>query len=116
MSKKISIIDPKDVPPIFFRNGEIESRRLVTMKKDGSEKMSFHVNVIQGGTPRTDDVVYPDMDEINYMVRGDGTLIFDGGRHKVSAGMVWNIPAGMKYGLENDEEVVVISVFSPPRE
>ena len=116
MGNKIKIIHPKDVPEIRMRNGEIVSRRLVTLKRDGSAKMSFHVNVIQGGTKRTDDVVYPEMDEINYMVKGEGTVIFDGERHKVTEGMVWNIPAGCKYGLENDEEVTIISVFSPPRE
>lgn len=116
MDEKISIIDPQDVPELLLRNGEISSRRLVTLRREGSSRMSFHVNVIQGGTPRTDDVVYPDMDEINYMVKGEGTVIFDGQRRKVTEGMVWYIPAGCRYGLENDAEVTILSVFSPPRE
>lgn len=116
MDKRIKIIHRDDVAPLYFRDGEIESRRLVTRKKDGCEAMSFHVNVIQGGRRRTDDVVYPDMDEINYMVSGKGTLIYDGGRHPVAEGSVWYVPAGRRYGLENEGVAVVISVFSPPRE
>lgn len=116
MEKRLNIIDPKDVPKIELRNGEIISRRLVTLKRDGSKNMSFHVNVIQGGVKRTDDVVYLDKDEINYMIKGKGEIIFDGHRYPVSEGMVWNVPAGCRYGLENDEEVTIISVFSPPLE
>lgn len=112
---KISIIDPADVDPISMRDGRITSRRLVTLRKDGSDKMSFHVNTVQAGN-RSTDVVYPEMDEINYMVRGTATVTFDGERHEVREGMVWNIPAGCRYGLENDEDIVLISVFSPPRE
>ncbi|MGE0798804.1 MAG: ectoine synthase [Lautropia sp.] len=113
---QFKIIHPDDVTPILLRNGDIVSRRLVTKKKDGSANMSFHVNVIKGGVPRTDDVVYPDQDEINYMIKGKGVIICNGERHPVSEGMIWNIPAGQRYGLENDDEVVIISVFSPPRE
>ena len=113
--KKISIIDPVDIEPILMRDGKIVSRRLVTSRKDGSQKMSFHVNAIQAGN-RSTDVVYPEMDEINYMVKGRATMVFDGERHVVREGMVWNIPAGCRYGLENDEDIVLISVFSPPRE
>lgn len=113
--KKISIIDPAHVEPIVMRDGKIVSRRLVTLRKDDSQKMSFHVNAVQAGN-RSTDVVYPEMDEINYMVKGRATVVFDGERHEVREGMVWNIPAGCRYGLENDEDIVLISVFSPPRE
>jgi mannose-6-phosphate isomerase-like protein (cupin superfamily) len=115
MVTKISIIDPADVDPILLRAGNIVSRRLVTRKKDGSERMSFHINVLKGGN-RSIGVVYPDQDEINYMVRGEATISFDGERHRLRDGMVWNIPAGRSYDIENEEEIVLISVFSPPRE
>jgi len=115
MDRKIAIIDPAHVEPIGLRGGNIVSRRLVTLKKDGSEKMSFHVNVLKAGN-RSVGVVYPDHDEINYMVKGEATIVFDGERHRVRDGMVWNIPAGRAYDIENDEEIVLISVFSPPRE
>jgi len=115
VGRKITIVDPADVEPILLRAGNIVSRRLVTLKKDGSERMSFHVNVVKAGN-RSVGVVYPDQDEINYMVRGEATISFDGERHRIRDGMVWNIPAGRKYDLETDEEIVLISVFSPPRE
>lgn len=114
-TKKISIIDPADIEPVFLRNGKIESRRLVTLRKDGSERMSFHVNCLQAGN-RSIDVAYPEMDEINYMVKGKAMVAFNGERHEVREGMVWNIPAGCRYDFWNDEDVVLVSVFSPPRE
>jgi mannose-6-phosphate isomerase-like protein (cupin superfamily) len=115
MAAKITIIDPADVEPLLLRAGNIASRRLVTRKKDGSQRMSFHVNVIKAGN-RSIGVVYPDQDEINYMVRGEATVSFDGERHRVRDGMTWNIPAGCAYDIENEAEIVLISVFSPPRE
>jgi mannose-6-phosphate isomerase-like protein (cupin superfamily) len=114
MSKKITIIDPAEVAPLMLRDGRIASRRLVTRKKDGSQRMSFHVNVLQAG--RSVGVVYPEQDEINYMVRGEAIVSFDGERHRVREGMIWNIPAGCAYDIENEAEIELVSVFSPPRE
>jgi mannose-6-phosphate isomerase-like protein (cupin superfamily) len=115
LAKQISVIRPEDVPALSMREGRIESRRLVTMKRDGSERMSFHVNRISAGN-RSTGVVYPEMDEINYMVKGAGTIVYDGRRERVTEGMVWNIPAGCAYDFENDVDIVIVSVFSPPRE
>jgi mannose-6-phosphate isomerase-like protein (cupin superfamily) len=98
-----------------MREGRIESRRLVTRKRQGSERMSFHVNHIKAGN-RSTGVVYPEMDEINYLVKGEATIIYDGRRERLTEGMAWNIPMGCSYDLENDVDIVVISVFSPPRE
>ena len=115
MPTKISIISPADVPVTVMRDGRIESRRLVTRKRDGSERMSFHVNHIKAGN-RSTGVVYPEMDEINYMVKGEATITYDGKRELLTEGMVWNIPMGCAYDMENDVDIVIISVFSPPRE
>lgn len=115
MPRKITVIDPADVEPVLLRAGNIISRRLVTRRKDGSERMSFHVNVIKGGN-QSIGVVYPDKDEINYMVRGEATVSADGECYRVRDGMIWNIPAGRKYDIRNDKEIVLISVFSPPLE
>lgn len=115
MTKKVSIISPADVPAVSMREGRIESRRLVTRKRDGSERMSFHVNHVKAGN-RSIEVVYPEMDEINYMVKGEATITYDGKRERLTEGMVWNIPMGCTYDMENDVDIVIISVFSPPRE
>ena len=114
-NKRISIINPAQVPVITMRDGHIESQRLVTSKRDGSERMSFHVNRIKAGN-RSRDVVYPGMDEINYMIEGEATIGYDGRRERITEGMVWNIPAGCAYDFDNDVDIVIISVFSPPRE
>lgn len=116
MDSGIRIIIPEEVAQLNLWEGQVISRRLVTHKKDGSSRMSFHVNSHKPGL-EISGVVYPDKDEINYVTEGEMVVAFDGKSLRLVSGMAMYVPAGKEYAVKIGEDgCVLISVFSPPRE
>jgi quercetin dioxygenase-like cupin family protein len=112
--KQIKVLEPGDAV-VFEEHGMI-SRRLVR-SDHGSENMSFHVTTMPEGF---DDpaVVYPDHDEIVYMLSGTVELTVEdtGERTLLSAGMAFFIPRGAGYGYRVTEGPnEIIAVFSPAK-
>lgn len=112
--KQITVLEPGDAL-VFEEHGMI-SRRLVR-REHGSEDMSFHVTTMPEGF---DDpaVVYPDHDEIIYMLSGavELTIAATGERTRLSAGMASFIPRGATYGYRVTEDPnEIIAVFSPAK-
>jgi len=106
------VIDSSEAE-IFEDHGLI-SRRLVR-RAHGSNGMSFNVSTLHEGYD-DQDVVYPDHDEIVYMLTGTVEVTIAGRTQTVTAGQAVFVPRGARYGYKvvkgpND----VIAVFSPAK-
>ena len=118
MDKKIIVIDPQLVKPLTnhstLKGGSLDSRRVITNKKDGSQKMGFHVNKIVGQT--TFENVKNESDEIIYFIECDAILTFDDQSQNISSGMVAFIPANLEFDISFHGDAYFLSIFSPPVE
>ncbi len=90
------------------------SRRVIR-KEHGAESMSLNITTVNEGY---DDpaVVYPDNDEIVYILSGTAEITVDGEIHTLNPGKAIYIPRGQAYGwkvTEGPNEAVV--VFTPAR-
>jgi quercetin dioxygenase-like cupin family protein len=96
--------------------GRVISHRLVTRQDCGSERLGFHVtqgqpNIAGAGT------VYPDKDEIIYVLEGSIAVDFGGQKRFLAPGQGVFIPAGQAYDWEaGPEGWTICTIFSPPLE
>src|SRR5919198_3423893 len=111
---EIQIVCVEDATPVVFGDtGAMTSNRLI--RRDmGSERVSLHFTVTEG-TSEEYDSIYPDHDELMYIVSGVGEIEREGGETTtVSAGMAIFVPQGRWYRyrvIEAPMEAVV--VFGP---
>jgi mannose-6-phosphate isomerase-like protein (cupin superfamily) len=57
-----------------------------------------------------------DVDQLFYIVDGEGRAVLDGREQKVDKGMVVCVPAGMQHNVisENDEALQLFTIYAPP--
>ena len=107
---KITVVDVDDaeVPEQDF----VESRRVVR-KEHGAESMSFNVTTLHVGYDDP-DVVYPDHDEVVYILTGKIEFTANGETQTLGPGKAMYIPRGQSYGYKViDGPNNVIAVFTP---
>jgi len=97
-----------------FEDDTFISRRLIR-RDHGSEEMSFNVATLHENY-NDQNCVYPDYDEIVYVLTGKAELTIDGETQTVSEGTAFYVPRGVPYGYKvveapND----VVAVFTPAK-
>jgi uncharacterized cupin superfamily protein len=113
-SPEIQVVSADDVTPVTFGdNGEMKSHRLI--RRDlGSERVSLNYTVTEQ-TSEEFDSVYPEHDELMFIIRGVGEIEWEGSEPtRVGPGMAIFVPQGCEYRyrlLEGPQEAVV--VFGP---
>jgi mannose-6-phosphate isomerase-like protein (cupin superfamily) len=111
---EIQIVSVKDAPAVVFGDPPaMKSHRLI--RRDmGSKRVSLNFTVTEQ-TSEEFDSVYPDNDELMYIISGVGEIWWEGSERKtVSAGMAIFIPQGRLYRyrvIDAPQEAVV--VFGP---
>ncbi len=116
----------REMKPYFFNfddarkvpvdAGRVISHRLVTRIDCGSERLGFHItqgqsNITGKGT------VYPDKDEIIYVLEGSLGVAFDGQMRFLTLGEGVFIPAGQAYDwAAGPDGWTIATIFSPPLE
>lgn len=111
MPKGIQVVRLDEVTPV--RAEQRFRYNIITRQQHGSERMSFHMIVVDPG--RSGTTKY-DMDEIVYVLEGKLTLSWDGQTVDLLPGMVAFIPAGQEFGFRYGDEGLttrVIAVYSP---
>ncbi len=107
---KIEIVNLKDVAPVD--EGGALTRALFT-REQGSNRIDF----LQAELPQgyvTEDAVYPDQDEIVYMLSGEGEIIMEGNKRTVGPGSCFFVPQNTTYSFKLTKgPAEVIAVFSP---
>ena len=96
--------------------GRVISHRLVTHKDSGSERLGLHVTVGQPNIAGT-GTVYPDKDEIIYVLEGSIAVILNGDTRWLTPGQGVFVPAGVSYNWQaGPEGWTITTIFSPPLE
>jgi len=107
---KIEIVNLKDVAPVD-EHGAL-ARALFT-REQGSNRIDF----LQAELPQgyvTEDAVYPDQDEIVYMLSGEGEIIMEGNKRTVGPGSCFFVPQNTTYSFRLTKgPAEVVAVFSP---
>jgi uncharacterized cupin superfamily protein len=111
---EIQVVRVEDVTPVVFGDpGAMKSHRLIR-REMGSERVSLNFTVTEE-TSEEFDSMYPDHDELIYIVSGVGEIEWDGCEPtRVSPGTAIFIPRGRSYRyrvVEARQEAVV--VFGP---
>ena len=109
---EIKVIDLSDAQ--IVKDKTFISRRLVR-REHGSDGLSFNVSTLHEGFD-DQDCVYPNNDEIVYLLSGKVELTVNGKTHRIGKGQAIYIPRGMTYGykvVEGPNEV--IAVFTPAK-
>jgi mannose-6-phosphate isomerase-like protein (cupin superfamily) len=96
--------------------GRVISHRLVTHKDSGSDRLGLHVTKGQPNISGT-GTVYPDKDEIIYVLEGSIAVDFGGQKRFLEPGQGVFIPAGQTYDWEAGPlGWTICTIFSPPLE
>jgi mannose-6-phosphate isomerase-like protein (cupin superfamily) len=90
------------------------SKRIITMQRDNSDRMSFHHVLIKAGWEHV--ISNADQDEIIYFLDGKAKISWDWKEVEVSAGSCIYVPAGCEYKYNSQEDATMVCVFSPPAE
>ena len=109
---KIEIVNLKDVEPVPGDEHGTPTRPLVT-REQGSNRIDF----LQAELPHgyvTEDAVYPDQDEIVYMLSGEGELIIEGNKRTIGPGSCFFVPQNTTYSFKLTKgPAEVVAIFSP---
>ena len=113
MGKTVKVVYEEDIIPTIF--ADRATKRLITKERENSELCSFHIcNMpIPFSTPY--DIVYPDNDEIVYVLEGKGTLIANDQCYDLRPGMAFYSPKGCGWRLILETPAKFIAVLAPPR-
>jgi mannose-6-phosphate isomerase-like protein (cupin superfamily) len=96
--------------------GRVISHRLVTHLDSGSGRLGFHITQGQPDIAGT-GTVYPDKDEIIYVLEGSIAVTFGGDQRFLKPGEGVLIPAGLTYDWQaGPEGWTIATIFSPPLE
>ena len=109
---EIRVIDISEAE--VYQDQTLISRRLVR-RAHGSAGVSLNVTTLQQGYD-DQNVVYPDHDEIVYLLSGTVEITVDGKTRTIGAGKAIFVPRGQRYGYKvtaGPNEVV--AVFSPAK-
>lgn len=110
--KTVKVVRLGEVQPTIIPGEVIQ--RLITKKREGSERMSLSVSRIQKGFDLPIDS--GETDWIMYLLEGTAKISWEGGKAEVKPGMAAYIPAGTKWRYQTDVENVGIFLLSPPVE
>ena len=109
---KIEIVNLKDVEPVPADEQGAMIRALLT-REQGSNRIDF----LQAEMPQgyvNEDAIYPDQDEIIYMLSGEGELTMEGNTQKVGPGSCFFIAQNTTYTFKLTKgPAEVLAVFSP---
>ncbi len=108
---KVIIRHCDEVEPTLFLTRE--SRRLITPERDKSMRVSVHK--IDRYAGYSDEVRYPENDEILYIIEGEGFIIEGDEKTAIRPGSCVFIPAGETYRMFSIVPLHMIAVLSPPR-
>ena len=113
MSKTIKISRQSEIEPqIPYEH--VFSKRIITNKKDNSDRMSFnHVKIKAGWEHMLSN---DDKDEIVYFIDGKAIISFEDEKIEVTAGSCVYIPAGCEWKYFASEDATMVCVYSPPAE
>ncbi len=113
MKKTVKVVYEEDIIPTIFETRS--SKRLITKERENSEVCSFHIvtSTILGASPY--EVVYPDNDEILYILEGKGTLIANDQGYDMRPGTAIYIPKGCGYRMIRETPLKIACVIAPPR-
>lgn len=106
----IKIVDVEEAE--VYEESTLVSRRVIR-KTHGAQSMSFNVTTLHEGYEDT-NVIYPDHDEIVYILSGKIEFSTDGSTQVLGPGKAIYIPRGEEYGykvITGPNEV--IAVFTP---
>jgi quercetin dioxygenase-like cupin family protein len=97
-----------------FEDDTFISRRLIR-RDHGSEEMSFNVATLHENY-NDQNCVYPEYDEIVYVLTGKAELTIDGETQTISEGTAFYVPRGIPYGYKVVEAPNnVVAVFTPAK-
>ena len=107
---KIDIVNLKDVEAVD-EHGALA--RALFSRANGSNRIDFlQAEIPQGYV--AEDAVYPDQDEIVYLLSGEGEIIMDGNTRKVGPGSCFFVPQNTTYSFKLTKgPAEVIAAFSP---
>ncbi|MSQ92641.1 MAG: cupin domain-containing protein [Gammaproteobacteria bacterium] len=109
---EIRVIDISEAE--VYEDTALVSRRLIR-RQHGSHNMSFNVSTLHEGYD-DQNVVYPDHDEIVYLLSGRVEFTVDGKTQVLSAGKAIFVPRGQRYGYKvTTGPNEVVAVFSPAK-
>ncbi len=108
---KIKIRHCDEVEPTLFLGRE--TRRLITPERDKSMRVSVHKIHRYAGF--SDEIRYPNNDEILYVIEGEGFIIEGDQKTPIRSGSCIFIPEGGTYRIFNVVPLQMIAVLSPPR-
>ena len=103
-----------EAPQVSLHEGQLISHRLVTHENSGSKRLGFHItraqpNIAGAGT------VYPDKDEIIYVIEGSYVVLFEKKKRILGPGEGVFIPAGEVHDWEaGGEGWTIACIFSAP--
>jgi quercetin dioxygenase-like cupin family protein len=101
---------------VLVDEGRVISHRLVTRKDGASERLGFHITQGQPNISGT-GTVYPDKDEIIYVLEGSIAVSFGGEKRLLKPGEGVFIPAGQVYDWQaGPKGWIITTIFSPPLE
>ena len=111
MKKEVKVVDSNTMESEITKTGS-RIKRLITKKKDGSDKITFSIGIIAGGIDVLESF---ESDTVYYMLEGKCTIEWEGNSVELSDGMVIYIPSGTKVRYRAAKDHKLISVFSPAR-
>jgi ethanolamine utilization protein EutQ (cupin superfamily) len=115
---KVKVIQPFDIEPMILdteahRSGQATHRRVISKIKDGSQSMDAGYNTYKKGVSLA--AASHAIDQICYIVSGEGEIGVDGEIIPLRAGMFQFRPAGAKITFACHTDMVTVCFFAPPR-
>ena len=115
MAGKIQIVNLEDVEQTKEEGGLLLVRHLIT-RAHGSERFEFEHVVINEGL-EGEGAIYPDQDELVYVIKGECELGIEGQKRRVGPGGTFFVPANTPYDFKTIKAPIeVVAVFSPPND
>ena len=116
MGKTIKVEKLWEIQPAILSDETMSSKRIISKKRDDSDRMSLHHVVIKNRAGWKDVAPYETQDEIIYVLDGKMKISWDGQEVELTPGCCAYIPAGSPYKTLVPDEVTLICAFSPPAE
>ncbi len=113
MNRKVKVVRPDQVETI--RRQGYESKRLITKRRQGAERMSLSYLTIEAGA-NAGKAMYQENDEIMYVIEGRARISWEGGEAELKPGTAIFVPAGTEYEYNAIEKHTQLSILAPPIE
>jgi mannose-6-phosphate isomerase-like protein (cupin superfamily) len=109
----VTVVSMEDVEPVRLAGGSW-SRVLLNSATVGGNHTSLGYSVIRPGTATLD--LSHQVEELAYVVSGDGELRMEDGTSPLAPGRAVHIPGGVWHTVVNtgDEDLVMVFAFSSP--